>query len=109
MIHEGTKPRTKYKRRDQKAKRVCIYLYPEDVKIASEITNLSEFFRIALKQAVGIMTFDKLMEARPDKYFMAEKLEDHIDEYNKRHPVDKLTEERRKQWRRNSPQKPEIW
>ena len=86
-----------------------IYLDDAHMKIANTIENLSGFVRIALDQAAGIMAWDMIHKSDPDKYPKdTEKLEDVIDDFNKKYPARKGAYKKCKA-ETNSQKKPELW
>jgi hypothetical protein len=108
----GKRRRPKWKKpKEGKGKKVVVWLTPDVVDIYHQIENKSAFFQIALREAVGVMTWALMKEAEPEKYYNTVKLEDVIDDYNVAHPVDPLTKARqeKKNWRESSQKKPEIW
>lgn len=96
----------------QKGKRVNIWLSGESLVVWEQLENRSGFVRMALEDAVGIMTWAILRKQDPEKYHVKEKpLEEVIDDYNEQFPLDPLTAKRegKETWPKNSPSKPELW
>ncbi len=95
--------------------RVNVYIPTELLPLAGMIENFSAFVQIALEQAPDIMTFAILHEKDPKKYHYRRKIEEVIDPFNKKYPLDprnKLTPiiKRRQQgeWQTNSQQIPDV-
>lgn len=93
---------------------VHVYLTADANAIAVQLENLSKFVQIALSEAVGVMQFALMKEARPDIYYDVNKFEDLIDEYNAAYPADPLTKARKEkreaaEWLKNSQNEPELW
>lgn len=89
-------------------KRVNVYLRGKSLRTAKQIDNLSAFFQLCLDIAPDIMAWDILREDDPTLQ-TGRKLEDHIDDFNAKHPLDPLTAKRKKAWPKNSPNKSELW
>lgn len=73
-------------------KRVNVYLPPEQLKIAKQIDNLSEFLQIALNQASSIMAFDIIKKNKGIEQKAPTK--EALDQWNRDHPLDPLTQKR---------------
>ncbi len=99
-------PRLKYKKA---GKRVNVWIPAHQMKLAQDIDNLSEFFQIALDNAADIMAWAILRDVEPQRFNTGRKVEDVIDEYNKQHPLNELTQKRQGTWHNNSPKTPELW
>lgn len=98
-------PRLKYKK---KGKRVNIWIPARQMKTAAEIENLSNFFQIALDNAADIMAWAILRDVDPKRYHSNHELPDVIDDFNKKYPLDELTQKRNGTWHKNSPKLPDV-
>lgn len=102
-------PRLKYKK---KGKRVCLWIPATQMKTAAEISNLSNFLQIALDNAADIMTWAILKDVQPKRFDTGRKMEDVVDDFNKKYPPNALTQkriEKQQQWPKNSPKQPDLW
>lgn len=100
-------PRLKYKK---KGKRVNLWIPERQMKTAAQIDNLSNFFQIALDNAADIMAWAILKGYDPKTYNTGRKVEDVIDTFNKKYPLDPLTQKReQKNWPKNSQNRQELW
>lgn len=99
-------PRLKYKK---KGKRVNVWIPERQLKVASQIDNLSNFFQICLDAAPDIMAWAILKDYDPKKYNTGKVVEDVIDEFNEKYPQNPLTQKRTGEWPKNSPSKQELW
>ena len=94
----------------KQGRRASIWLDYESDQTAKQIDNLSEFIRLALNQASGIMAFDIIKKAKglPDH---APPTQEQLDTFNANHPLDPLTAKRKNKWPNtpNSPPTPEPW
>lgn len=75
-------------------RRVNVWIPPKQLETAEQIDNLSQFIQIALDNAPDIMAWAILREVQPEKYESGKKLEDVVDEFNKKYPLDPLTAKR---------------
>lgn len=98
-------PRLVYKK---KGKRVNVWIPARQMKTASEIDNLSNFFQIALDNAADIMAWAILRDVDPKRFQNHHELPDVIDDFNRKYPLDELTQKRNGTWRKNSPKLPDI-
>lgn len=89
-------------------KRVHVYLPPHHLEIAGQIENLSGFLQICLDQASDIMAWAILNKADPKKYHARKKLNEVIDEYNEKFPLDPLTQKRQGKWQDPSQKIPDV-
>jgi len=97
---------------DRKGKRVNIWLSGESLVVWEQLENRSGFVRMALQDAVGIMTWAILKKQEPEKYKVQERpIEEVTKEFNQEFPVDQLTAKRlgKEKWQENSAKKPELW
>lgn len=93
-------------------KRVNIWLSGESLEIWEQLENRSAFVRMALEDAVGIMTWAILKKENPEKYKLKERpIEEVVEEFNGTFPSDPLTATRlgKQTWQESSPKKPELW
>lgn len=96
--------------RQLEGKRVNIWIPGKQLAIAKQIENLSQFFQLSLDQAPGIMAWAILHDKHPEKYPLnTKKLEDVVDEFNEKYPLDPLTQKRQGKWQQPSQPKQEIW
>lgn len=96
----------------QNGRRVNIWLSGESLEVWEQLENRSAFVRMALQDAVGIMTWAILKQKEPEKYKIKERpIEEVVEEFNDTFPTDPLTAKRlgRETWQKNSPNKPELW
>lgn len=84
-------PRLKFKK---KGKRVNVWIPHKQMETAAQIENLSNFFQIALDNAADIMAWAILRDVEPQKYNTGRKVEEVIDEFNEKYPLDPLTAKR---------------
>lgn len=100
-------PRLKYKK---KGKRVNVWIPAKNMKIAAEIDNLSSFLQIALDNAADIMAWAILQDVDPKKFSTNTKVEDVIDEFNQKYPLNDLTQRRitKETWQTNSQKLPDV-
>lgn len=99
-------PRLKYKKA---SKRTHIYIPDRQMKTAVQIENLSKFVQIALDNAADIMAWAILRGYDPTKYNTGRKIEDVVDEFNEKYPLNDLTLKRQGKWPKNSVTKPDLW
>jgi hypothetical protein len=99
-------PRLKYKK---KGKRVNVWIPDRQMKVASQIDNLSNFFQICLDAAPDIMAWAILKDYDPKKYNTGRQLDDVIDNFNEKYPQNELTQKRQGTWPKNSEKKQELW
>lgn len=99
-------PRLKYKK---KGKRVNVWIPERQLKVASQIDNLSNFVQIALDAAPDIMAWAILKDYDPKKYNTGRQLEDVVDQFNEKYPQNELTQKRQGTWPKNSKKKQELW
>lgn len=98
------------KTKSYQGKRISVWLPPESRKVAEQIDNLSGFFQLALKIAPDIMAWDILNEEAGGTLDTGRRLENEIETFNERHPLDPLTAKRKNpEWQKNSPSKSELW
>lgn len=71
-----------------KSRRVNILLSPDVLNIYDQLSNKSQFFRIALTHAVSVMALAELAERDPRLYLDPTPLEDVIGDFNAKHPMD---------------------
>lgn len=91
-------------------KRINIWVPGRQLEVARQIENLSQFIQLALDQAPDIMAWAILHDRHPQKYPIKRKnMEDVVDIFNERYPLDPLTQKRQNKWHKLSPPKPEIW
>ncbi len=94
--------------------RANIYIPTSLLPLAGMIDNFSAFVQIALEQAPDIMAFAILHEKDPKKYHYRRKIEDVIEPFNKKYPLDpnnKLTpiiKQRQGEWRTSSQKIPDV-
>lgn len=90
-----------------------VWIPERHLKTQTEIENFSKFVQLCLDDVVGIMTWAILKQEDPEKYQRPNQkpLEAVLPEFNKAYPLDPLTAKRlgKKQWPKNSPNKPELW
>lgn len=98
-------PKLKYK---QKGKRVCLWIPGRQLKVASQIDNVSAFLQLALDNAPDIMAWAILSGVDPEVYHSHNKLEDVIDKFNIKYPQNELTQKRQGTWHENSPKLPDV-
>lgn len=98
-------PRLKYKK---KGKRVNLWIPERQLKVASEIENVSAFFQIALDNAADIMAWAILNKVDPKRFHNNHQLEEVIDEFNDKYPLDELTQRRNGTWHKPSPKLPDV-
>lgn len=98
-------PKLRYKK---KGKRVNLWIPARQLKVASQIDNVSNFLQIALDNAADIMAWAILNDVDPKRYHNVHQLEDVIDEFNEKYPLDELTQKRNGTWHKPSPKLPEI-
>jgi hypothetical protein len=89
-------------------KRVGIYLPPQSLQIADQIENLSGFVQICLEQAPDIMAWAILNRADPKKYHARKKMDEVVEEYNEKFPLDPLTQKRQGKWQDPSQKLPDV-
>lgn len=97
------------KKGEKEGKRISVWIPPKQLETAKQIQNLSRFFQIALDTAPDIMAWAILKEREPAKYDTGNTLDEHIDEFNKRHPPNELTQKRNGTWHKSSQSKQELW
>ena len=94
-------------------RRVNIWLSGESLRVWNMLDNGSGFVRIALEDAVGIMTWAILKKQDPEKYHTKEvPIEDVLGTFNQEFPLNELTSKRLGKdatWPVNSQKKPELW
>ena len=95
--------------------RANVYIPTELLPLARQIDNFSAFIQICLEQAPDIMAFAILHEKDPKKYHYRRKMEDVIDHFNERYPLDprnKLTpiikQRQGEEWQTNSQKIPDV-
>jgi hypothetical protein len=90
-------------------RRVNIWLPDRHDKIADQIDNLSQFVQIALDQAASIMAFDIIK--REKGLTQEPPTQEQIDQWNKDHPQNPLTQKRENTEcsTPNSAPKQELW
>jgi hypothetical protein len=98
-------PKLKHK---TKGKRVNIYIQGRQLETAEQIENLSNFFQICLDNASDIMAWAILRDVDPKKYHSTTELPDVIDDFNKKYPLDELTQRRNGTWHKSSPKLPDV-
>lgn len=74
--------------------RISAWLPPKQRATAAQIENLSKFFQICLDHAPDIMAWAILREVQPETYDSGRKLENVLDEFNEKYPLDPLTAKR---------------
>lgn len=89
--------------------RINVWIPPKQRSVAVEILNLSKFFQICLDSAPDIMAWAILRDVQPEKYQPLHTLDEQLDAFNEKYPLDPLTAKRLKKWPKNSPKKPEPW
>lgn len=90
-------------------KRISIWLPPKQLKVANQIDNLSNFVQMALDVAPDIMAWAMLKEYDPKKFDTGKKLDDVVDDFNKKYPQNALTQGRKGKWQKNYQNLPELW
>ena len=90
-------------------KRVNVWIPEKYLETAELIDNLSKFLQIALDQAPNIMAWAILEDIDPEKFKVRKKIDDVIDKYNKKYPLDPLTQKRTGKWPKASPPQPDSW
>jgi hypothetical protein len=98
-------PKLKYKK---KGKRVCLWIPGRQLKVASQIDNVSAFLQLALDNAPDIMAWAILNDVDPDTYHSNHKLEDVVDKFNVKFPQNELTQKRTGKWQANSLKLPDV-
>lgn len=88
--------------------RRIFWLREKNRKMYNAIENKSEFINIALEAAIDIMAWDILKKMEPDVYKVERKqpVEEIIDDFNKKHPLDELTAKRLGRTNGQKPQRP---
>jgi hypothetical protein len=89
-------------------KRVNVYIPGRQRETAVQIENLSAFFQIALDNAADIMAWAILRDVKPKTYTPTHKLENVIDDFNDKYPLDPLTQKRQGKWQIHSPKLPDV-
>lgn len=98
-------PRLKHKRA---GKRVNVWLLGRQLKTHKQIENYSAFSQICLDNAADIMAWAILQDVDPKTYHNDKKLEDVVDEFNQKYPLDELTQKRMGTWHKSSPKIPDV-
>lgn len=94
--------------KELEGKRVNVYIPGKQMETAVQIDNLSKFFQICLDNAADIMAWAILNNVDPEKYKPFKELDDVVDDFNRRYPLDPLTQKRLKKWPKNSPKLPDV-
>lgn len=84
---------------DRSGERRHVYLPPKYLDMADQIENLSGFLQICLDQAPDIMAWAILNRHDPKKYHPRKKMEEVVEEFNEKFPLNPLTQKRQGKWR----------
>lgn len=98
-------PKLRYK---TKGKRVHLWIPGRQLKVASQIDNVSKFMQICLDNAPDIMAWAILNDVDPDTYHATNKMEDVVDKFNEKYPQNELTQKRNGTWHELSPKLPDL-
>lgn len=89
--------------------RVNIYIPTAMLPMARDIENFSAFVQICLEQAPDIMAFAILHDIDPKKYHHNRyKIENVVEKFNDKYPLDPLTQKRLGKWQASSPKIPDA-
>lgn len=89
--------------------RANVYIPETHLPIAREIENFSAFVQICLEQAEDIMAFAILHNIDPKKYHHNRyKLENTVEQFNEKYPLDPLTQKRQGKWQEPSAKLPDA-
>lgn len=89
-------------------KRQHVWLPPAHLEIRQDIENFSAFVQICLEQAPDIMAWAILRDVDPKKYRPRKTMDEVKDEFNKKFPLDELTQKRQGKWQGPSQKIPDV-
>ncbi|RTL04848.1 hypothetical protein EKK58_09495 [Candidatus Dependentiae bacterium] len=86
--------------------RTTIWIPGKHVDLWNKIENKSGFVQIAMSDAVGVMMWAIMKKGNPKEHHRAVDdldIDDVLPEFNKKFPLDELTQRRQNKWHKHSP------